>query len=113
MRPAPAPLRKRAEAAMKALVDVAIFGLVPLPVAYIWNRCGDDHISPQRVVRRFNATTEEIPLKGQQDRRCFKGRGSMPRLPSSPTFILIVALVFAVLLSTPALAQSHDLGGAQ
>lgn len=49
---------------MKALVDVAVFEQVPRPVAYIGSSCGDEHISAQLVVHRFNATTEEMPLIG-------------------------------------------------
>src|SRR5262245_7710813 len=83
-RPAPTrALHMRAEGGMRALVDVAVFGLVPLPVTFIWS-CGDDDIMARRVVHRFNTTTEEIPSWAAQDRRCVQGEMEHAALSIEP-----------------------------
>jgi len=52
------------------------------------------------VAHRFNAATEEISSKGAQDRRWVRGM-SMPRLASSPNFVLMAELILTEALTLP------------
>jgi len=60
---------------MKILVDSAVFGLVPIPVACTWRIWDDDRMSTQRLVDHFNVATEEVPSRAQ-DRQRVGGEGA-------------------------------------